>query len=45
MLEEEISEILLNLGNKLKSNPNDLMLMAEVVEKLKIIVKDMEEIE
>lgn len=41
-LTKDISEILLNLGNKLKQNPNDLMVLVEVKEKLKRIVEDME---
>lgn len=42
MLSHDIAEILINLGNKLKESPNDLMVRVEVKEKLNIIVEDME---
>lgn len=42
MIKNDIAEILLSLGNKLKENPNDLMVMVEVKEKLNRIVEDME---
>lgn len=42
MIKEDIAEILINLGNKLKENPNDLMVRVEVKEKLNRIVEDME---
>lgn len=42
MLNHDIAEILLNLGNKLKENPNDLMVRAEVKEKLNRIIEDTE---
>lgn len=40
MIKQDIAEI--NLGNKLKENPNDLMVMVEVKEKLSRILEDME---
>lgn len=42
MINHDIAEILINLGNKLKENPKDLMIRVEVKEKLNRIVKDME---